>query len=391
MKKTYNKLGLKLFIALIIALFIINMAINYSKNKKKQDNIYNVMGMEETKIKYKTKAYFVFDEYTIDSFEDINVNIDEKKLLRSEEKLFDGVNSQVNNKIKKQNEFINKNSTKKNLKDKDEIIELLYDNKLSKLNFSFLDSINETDKFSKKKRDIINSYMSEDAFIVGDTGFYLTKTDGYESLINSSNIDAFNNDFFSIKNIEKDKLQTGLKYVNNKAYYILAKVENFEKYMDLGVDNLSISFDDQDFYVSDYTFSKDINDNYYLKFKMNEGIEKALNHRITDIEINFKNMNTIKIPEKAIHYKDDIQGVYCIDSGVIEFAPVKVLYREDGMCSILTNPEDVLSKSYLDLVKKNNDNLKNDRNDKDYIYISQIHEFSNILLELGSYKVGDRY
>lgn len=391
MKKTRNKLGIKLFIALIFILIIINMLVSYSKNKKKQNNIYNVMGMAQTYIQYNSKAYFVFDEYCIDAFQGTNPSLSDGKLIRSEEKLFDNANSQINNIVKKQNDFIKKRSKKKFNKSSSEIIDLMYDDDFSKLDLTFIDSINQNKDFSDNKTNSIKSYMDSDSILVNKTGFYLSKVDGYESLITTSNVDKFSGDFFNIKNLEKDKLQTGLKYVNNKEYHIITKVKNLEKYISLGVDNLSLTFDGQTFYASNYKFSKADGDEYYLIFKMNEGIDKAVKHRMSNVVINFKTFNSLKVPKKAIHYIKDQAGVYTIDSGTVQFAPVKIIYTENDSCSILTSSNEVLTQSYIDLVNKNNANLNNDKSDKNYIPLIEIKEFSNILLDKGSYKVGDRY
>lgn len=391
MKHRKNKLTIKICIALVFILIIINMIIKYSRNKSKQDNIYNVMGLEQTSIQFNSKAYFVFDEYSLDAFEGISSNLTEGKLIRNEEKLFDNANAQVNNSIKKQSEFLKNRPKKKFDKNKVDIINSIYNNNLSKLDLSFLDSINDNKYFYEKKSDLIKSYINNDSFIVNTTGFYLSKVDGYESLINSNNIRYFSDDLFNINNIEKDKLQTGLKYVNNKEYHIITKIKNFDKYLSIGIDNLSISFDNQTFYDSNYEFVKGKNDEFYIIFKMNEGIDKAIKHRVSNIVINFKTFKSLKVPKKSIYYINKQAGVYTIDSGRVQFAPVKIIYTENDICSVLTSSEDVLSKSYLDLVRKNNQNLNNDTSDKNYISLYEIKEFSNILLDIGSYKVGDRY
>lgn len=391
MKHRKNKLSIKICITLFFILIIINMIIKYSRNKSKQDNIYNVMGLEQTSIQFNSKAYFVFDEYSLDAFEGISSNLTEGKLIRNEEKLFDNANAQVNNSIKKQSEFLKNRPKKKFDKNKVDIINSIYNNNLSKLDLSFLDSINDNKYFYEKKSDLIKSYINNDSFIVNTTGFYLSKVDGYESLINSNNIRYFSDDLFNINNIEKDKLQTGLKYVNNKEYHIITKIKNFDKYLSMGIDNLSISFDNQTFYDSNYEFVKGKNDEFYIIFKMNEGIDKAIKHRVSNIVINFKTFKSLKVPKKSIYYINKQAGVYTIDSGRVQFAPVKIIYTENNICSVLTSSEDVLSKSYLDLVRRNNKNLNNDTSDKNYISLYEIKEFSNILLDIGSYKVGDRY
>lgn len=393
MKKGRNKLGLKAFFGLVIVLIFVNMLVSASKNKKRQNNIYNVMGMQESLIKYDSKAYFAFDEYVFDSVEDINIDVVDGKLIRSEEKIFDSANSQVNTNIKKQNEFLEKRPQKNSNEDKNTMIDYLYQNRLSKLDLSFVDSINQRDNFTDKKKKLIKSYLSNDAFLVDRTGFYLTKVDGYESLINAANIDQFISDPFVIENIEKDKIQAGLKYINNKEYYILVEVDNLDKYLKLGIKDLSVSFDDQTYYVSDYSFKKSNEGKYFMKLRMNEGIDSAVKYRMTDISLNFRTIKALKIPQKAIYKVDGQTGVYTIDDGKIQFAPVKIIYNDDydNFAFVLTSPEDVLSKAYLDRVRKNNENLNYDKDDKDYINLYEIGEFSSILLDIGSNKVGDRY
>lgn len=393
MKKGRNKLGLKAFFGLVIVLIFLNMLVSASKNKKRQNNIYNVMGMQESLIKYDSKAYFAFDEYVFDSVEDINIDVVDGKLIRSEEKIFDSANSQVNTNIKKQDEFLEKRPQKNSNEDKNTMIDYLYQNRLSKLDLSFVDSINQRDNFTDKKKKIIKSYLSNDAFLVDRTGFYLTKVDGYESLINAANIDQFISDPFVIENIEKDKIQAGLKYINNKEYYILVEVDNLDEYLKLGIKDLSVSFDDQTYYVSDYSFKKSNEGKYFMKLRMNEGIDSAVKYRMTDISLNFRTIKALKIPQKAIYKVDGQTGVYTIDDGIIQFAPVKIIYNDDydNFAFVLTSPEDVLSKAYLDRVRKNNENLNNDKYDKDYINLYEIGEFSSILLDIGSNKVGDRY
>lgn len=398
MDNKQKSLALRLFLGLVILLIIINMARNYYLNRKRQANIYNVMGMVQTPITYKTQGVFVFDEFVIDAFEDTKASVDDDKLVRDRDKIIDTTDSKVNYKLKKQKTFldgikaptVNSNEITSESLDVD-FYTSIYHDKISDINLNYVDSLNEKFKYHEIYKNFVDSFFANDTILVNKTGFYISKLDGYESIINSSNIDSYTNDKLNFTNLEKDKLNVGLKYVNNKEYYILTQVENFEKYEKLGITDLSINMDGRKYYAASYEIQKDSEGISHIKIKMHEGLDRAIKKRISEIDINFNTIKTINIPTSAIYELNGRTGVYTVDSGVVEFAPVKEIYRIEDMSCVYTNPEDVYPQSYLDKVEENNKNLLYDSEDKNYIKLTEIQEYSNILLDKASYKVGDRY
>lgn len=391
MKSNNNKLGLKALLILIAFLMLLNFVISFIKNREKKANIYNVQSKVSIPITYSGKGTFVFDEYVIDAFENTEQKIDSSKIYRNDEKVIDKLSPEVNRRLKEQNDFLNALASNKKTHERPFLISNIYNDDIYKIDYNYTDSINEKEKYKEKEIEFFENLKDKNAIIASKSGFYTSDIDGYESLLNKNNISNHTTDIFIAKYPEQKNSLKGLKYISNKSYDVILKINNFEKYNKVPFNKIKVVYDKDEYLVSNYNIHKNKNDETYIQLTLNEGLSEVFSKREANVKIIFNELNTFKVPHRAIVNMDGQDGVYTIDSGIIEFAPVKVVYTDKDYSYLHTNKESVFPKSYLDLVEENNNNLANDVNDKDYIKIVEINEFSNILLNTDNIKVGDRY
>lgn len=394
MKRKVKNINLKHILILVVCLIIFNLCFNLIRNTIRKSNIYNVKSYEQVSVDYKGKAYFVFDEYVYNSFEGLSLKTNNDSLIRDDEKISETISINASTKANELKSFLNEikddEKLKKNLS-KDQIISEIYNEKFSNLDLNYTDSINHKFKFLDSELEFLESYTDKKTIEAEKTGYYINDLDGYETLINKSNIDNFEMDSLNIERDDKDVKLKGLKYLNSKFYNILIEVDNFEKYENINFRNLKVKFDSKEYLVSDYKLVRSKDGRIFMNLYMNEGLTEAKNYRTKDISLTFNELKTFAVPSSSIVMKDGQTGVYSVDSGKVKFAAVKVIYEHEDKSYILTRKEDVYPKAKLDLIEENNANLNYDTSDEDYIETTEIHEFSEVLKNVDNVKIGDEY
>lgn len=394
MKRSKKIFTLKNLLVLLIVLIIFNMCFNLIKNTIRKSNIYTIKSYENVDVKVDAKAYFVFDEHVFNNFDQNQLKINGDNLFRDREKISETISIDASSKANDLIVFLNKVSKADydaSIPNVNSIINDIYNEKYSNLNFNYTDSINEKNKYLDQEKAFYESYLENKAIVSDKTGYYINKLDGYEGYINQVNMDNFTGDIFNINSKAKNEPILGLKYLNSKSYNVLLKIDDFEKYKDVNFSNLKVKYDVKEYLVSDFKIIKDSKGQSFINLYMNEGLSEAKNYRFKDVSLSFNQLKMLKVPSGSILDNDGQRGVYCVDSGKIVFSPVKEIYKNSGYTYVYTKKEDVFPRAKLELIEKNNSNLSYDAKDKNYINISEIGEFSEILINPDKAKIGDNY
>lgn len=407
MKKGKFKFNKNLILFLVITSLLIYWVYTLLTGYIKQSNIYNVDTMEFTDIKINTNGLLVFDEYVYDTFDNTTINIDPDKIIRNGESVDETISVQANsNATSVENYLLAKRLINRDDTEDDEIeeastlsepiakesslVKAIQSNNIKTLNIDFLDTINEKDLLAEVKIQEIDSFIKNKYIMLDKSGYMLTKLDGYETLINKSNIDKFDADMFDITKLEEEFIP-GLKYMSNKNYQIIAKIDNYDKYEDFNFSSMTLEIDKKELLISSYEILRDKYNNVYIIFQMNEGLDSLKDKRIINLNINLGRINTLKIPNKTIISKGDQTGVYTLINGIVRFAPVKVITIQDDYSLIRHRKEDIFSQAYLQLVDRNNSRFNYDVSNPNYINIYELQEFSKIILNPENLKEGVSY
>lgn len=384
--KTKKSLRNKIILLVIILTLGSIIIYNYSKTKEKENNLYNLGASEQVPINLDARAICIFNESLLDISNDKKEG-DAKpslKLLRNKDKIADKKDLRI------EDRSLNLQSNKPNSQafDIEELARNIASTEIYKLNISSNDSINQKNKFYEQGNiDDLNGPVR-----AVQSGYLANFTDGYEEIITADNLsNLFDEDLINNKRINLNYRQK--KFVDNKFYYILAYVEDIEKYKGIKVKDLAITFRDskKSFNASDYRIIRTKAGRQYLIFTMNEGIEYALTNRIKELNIEINKMKLIKIPSEAIVYNNKDQGVYYLSNARVQYARIKKVYENDNYSYCLFKKEDIYSKAYLEKVEKNNKEIGYKASDDSYINIFELKEYSSIILDPSGLKVGDKY
>ncbi|NLW51768.1 MAG: hypothetical protein GXY87_00185 [Tissierellia bacterium] len=404
------KVKLKTIIIILVFLFIIYWLYGIVTSYVKKSNIYNIETMDFKDIEIQSQALVVFDEYVYDIFDNTKLNIDSNRIIRNGEGVDETISVSANSNATDIENYLKstipqpaENDTQEeDEKDeeevikptksssKDDLVSSIQRNSIKELNLDFLDSINVKKSHLLTKQKEVDEFIKNKIVALEKSGYLSNKLDGYETILNSDTLDEIEADYFTIKTLE-DQYIDGLKYVNNKKYQLLVKLDDYDRIKDFNFSDITIKLNNEPYLVSKYNIKRDKYDNVYIIFDMFEGLEKLKDKRLVDITIHLDRINSLKVPSKSIFKKDGQLGVYTIMNGIVRFAPVKVIYEQDNISYIRHQKADIFTKAYLDLVYMNNTRFNNDSDNPNYINIYELKEFSKIILDPNSVKEGDTY
>lgn len=389
-KQKQNKKLIIIFIALVFLLFwLYGLISNYIKN----NNIYNVKAKEYVDIKLNVEGILIFDEFVYDQFNGKDINIDPNKIIRNGENVDETINVSANSSAAKIENFINeKSNTITNTEEFDltDVSKNVKNNNFFKLNANYLDSINGKNKYYNFTQDNLSNFITNKSIQLDKSGYLINRLDGYESIFSFENIDTVSNKSYTFEDIEKRETK-GLKYLNNKNYYILIQLDNNVDIYNYNFNNIKIEYEGMQYLVNKSKLIERNTGGYNLLLDMYEGLDTFKDKRLVSFSLIFASKNLIKVPNSAIVEQNDVEGVFIIKDGKLNFAPVKIEIVVGNNSYVRTDKKDIYSQAYLDLVENNNNNLLNDVNDPNFITLNELNEFDEIVLTPQNLKEGDTY
>lgn len=375
MRKNKRKIPLVLLFFIIFSLGLTWMIEVYNSYKK-GNNIYNIGHLKSEKIFLESKAFVFFDEFVFDNFNNIDVKINNIKVYGVEDAIPDTSNFQATANAERLN-FELKNDSKFNINVDDKYLrglkESVFSKNYSDLGLNFYTDLAK-DNFSSKTTEYIKSYLTNKSIKLKESGYIVNNIDGYESLINISNIENIKN--FKYNSTQSENIMNelkGLKYINNKRFYITLDfpMKNAEL---KNIKETDIIFGDKK-YRATLIRSNILGENYRLVYQLMDGIEDFIGKRFIDVKIFLDEYYGYYVPKTSILKRGSIDGVYTVVNGVVEFLPVKPILEKNDKVFVTGNPDLIFTKAF------------NENNPE----INKLSEFSHILINNKGVKEGERY
>lgn len=209
----------------------------------------------------------------------------------------------------------------------------------SNLDFSEkLQSLNDELELLESRNYVYTEVKSESA------GYFVSGSDGYENLIDTSKLDTLTVD--ELEKAIKSKPQSISdsvvgRTVDSFKWYIACVVES-DKTIDLSFDRtIYINFPVagiEKLPVKLYRIGDRTDKETVVIFSCDEMNENLAGFRIEDIEIITDEYTGFKVPNSAIRTVDGEKGVYIIRGNLMGFRKVHILYSTDKF-SLVDNPE----------------------------------------------------
>lgn len=210
----------------------------------------------------------------------------------------------------------------------------------------------------QREIDSLNASMQQPlSTITSDkSGFFVSKTDGFESTLSISAIDELTVD--DISNIiaagETETIGAIGKVINGLTWNMVAVVDNSEKIFEVGdyVDlNLMLSQSQVTARIEDIRSTGDFRQSI-LVLSCDIVNADVVSRRIEDVEMTKQDVfEGIKVPRETIRFSDEGEkGVYVVIGDQVKFKKINIIYEQDDyIISEITNDSEYLAM-YDDIV-----------------------------------------
>ena len=184
------------------------------------------------------------------------------------------------------------------------------------------------------------------------TGYFVSSTDGFESLINTSTVSTLTPS--SLKQLietptTQNPDQAGKIITSNKWYFaVCVSSEDAEKFttgaqvtLDFGIS----SFSEVDATVTNITPGQTEKEGVVVVFSGKAMSSQLASMRVKSADINFKSYSGLKVNEKAIRYTNNETWVYIVSGVQLKKIPVNVIYQGVGyvICSSVIDDTNEIS------------------------------------------------
>lgn len=367
-------------IILFIAILSIVFAFVYKKinSNNKDKSLYNIGNLQEINKDINSSGVAIFDEYVLENFSGIEIQTDNSKVYRADN-VIEGTND--NDATETANvllNLLNNSKIEDNINDSksfDSIKKNIFNGKINNLNINYFNNVNKSSEASKNTINYLNNYLKNKAVKVESSGYLLNFYDGFESLFNVNNFNNINWDFLGSKINNNSSKIPGLKFVDSRYFYIATYLD---KLYDLDKSNFNsalLTINNTNYRANLSKFSTYKNGNIVI-FKMSDGIEKFLDNRFFDMNINFGFSKGYKIPKQALIKIDNVLGVFYLDNKEkVRFTPVSLIQEFEKEVYISNNINDI----FPSIISESK------------IEFEILKPFTKILLNPQNYKEGDKY
>lgn len=378
MKKT-KKNSLYIIVLLIVILTIALALIYKSINDKNRDkSLFNIGNIQEINKDINTNGVAIFDEYVLENFSGIEIETNNTRIYRA-----DSVIEGTNNFDATENANIllnlaNNSKIEDNINDMESFKTLknnLSNGRINNLNINYYNNINKSSETSKNTINYINNYLKNKAVKVESSGYLLNFYDGFETLLNINNYNNINWDFLRSKISNNSSKIAGLKFVDSRHFYIATYLDDLYNLDKSNFNSALLTINNTNYRVNLSKFSTYKN-GYIAVFKMNDGIEKFLENRFFDMNINFGFNKGYKIPKEALIETNGVLGVFYLDDKeIIRFTPVHLIQEFEKEVYISNNLNDI----FPNIISESD------------VEFDTLNPFTKILLNPQNYKEGDKY
>lgn len=344
-RKRINKSKLIRF-TIFLALSLIVLISILKGLLSKREKIFTVMDIEDYHVQDKGDASILFDELVLDiDYDDESIFSLNNSKARKGQKI-----SSLDDAMLKSLEVLSqkeKKSTNLPSKKNTEIVDLIEKGQIGKLNLYH--------KYDQAQIDYAKNALKDKNLTMFESSYVKLETDGYESLLNVNHLldskklkDEKDLDLGGlvrgrkISDAEKDTGEEfndihlyggrgnsfkGLKFVNNRSFYISVKIDNADKYIDKKGKDFNIEIDDKIIRGKLIQVHTDKSEgNSILWFNVTSNFEDFENKRFAKASIYRENCQAVKLPREAIRNNKGKRGVFIANKwGNINFIEVDIL------------------------------------------------------------------
>ena len=167
-----------------------------------------------------------------------------------------------------------------------------------------------------------------------ESGYFLTKVDGYENAFNTDNLAEITPSF--LDNLSKKEIPENVigKIVSNYEWFIAANI-SISKSLNFKVgESVSIHTDLKSAPILDVKVERinisDDGTNAIIIFSCNNINSELASIRTSAFTVVKKEYSGLYVPKKALRVVDSIRGVYVVSGMQIKFKPIEILYTGDS-------------------------------------------------------------
>lgn len=170
-----------------------------------------------------------------------------------------------------------------------------------------------------------------------DTGYFIADIDGYEGLASTEDIKTMTPDglksLFTAKPTKVEASAIG-KLVSNYHWYICMtvtadEIRQIKERSTLSINIPSLSLTGVDVTVDSINYDES-RENAVLVLRCGYMSTSISTLRTAQIELNLKAYNGIRINSEAIHFEDNVEGVYVVVGSQIKFRKINIIYTGKG-------------------------------------------------------------
>lgn len=196
----------------------------------------------------------------------------------------------------------------------------------------FADRLSELES----QRSVYDNLVDRDSETVLSpcSGYFFSKTDGYEDSLNTDCISRLSAESIS----SKDHPSAGTDdvigtVVNSFEWYLAAPVEDALLYDLRGKKSFVVYFPEllsnkNQFAV--HSLAKGADGKHYLLLRSTVMIPEYLSTRFQPVDIVINTYTGIKVPIEALHQKNGTWGVYCLEGASAKFKKANIIYQTDS-------------------------------------------------------------
>ena len=189
-----------------------------------------------------------------------------------------------------------------------------------------------------------------------ESGYFLSKTDGYETVLSVNNLSGITAEFLDGLEAEKNADNVVGKIVSDYEWYIAAKVSINDSHNYKAGDTLKIYTSVKSSPVLPVTVKQintsDSSESAVIIFACNEMNSELAAMRSGPMTVVSREYSGLRVPKKALREVDGVKGVYIVKGMQARFIPIEILYSTDSMMICEKSDKDGALRLYDQVIVK---------------------------------------
>lgn len=170
--------------------------------------------------------------------------------------------------------------------------------------------------------------------IAEQSGYFVSKTDGYEEVFNCEDLNVITPEFLNSAEAKEQESDVIGKIVSDYEWYIAAEVSineslNYKEGEELIIKTSVKSSPELSVEVEKINISE-TSSKAVILFSCNEMNSELASMRSGPMSVVKNEYSGLKVPRKALRVIDKVKGVYVLSGMQIEFVPVEIIYSTES-------------------------------------------------------------